>query len=272
MGVYLSTGHQRETTPSFCLMSSDRKTPYWRRRFLTSATLVAYVAIEVYRYRRLKRQAEALAQRHTPLSNAFDRARWTAFFTEALEREGQLSTHRLERFISSVFWSADVRSLTCDDIQAWLRMFLTTKEDTDRTAAEQQKVVCMAHTFRLRIEALLGWSFISEPRDRPAPFIRINHPSLQNTPATPLLLPIPCEGLRKLIRFSASAALTLLGFERTLDAESGILFWIRSRGEHASEALLFLPGFGLGAVPYVPFIFRLLSSRIAAKYSTLVIL
>ena len=57
------------------------------------------------------------------------------------------------------------------------------------------------------------------------------------------------------------------------DVESDLTFWVRSPspGRPSSRALLFLPGLGLGGVPYLPFVLRLLCSRLGSSYDTLVV-
>ena len=93
----------------------------------------------------------------------------------------------------------------------------------------------------------LGWAFSEQRREMPAPFIRINHPALQHTPTTPLLLPLPVAATRWLLRSGGTAALRVLGFEQAPDPASGLTFWIRRRSGAAStssKALLVLPGLG----------------------------
>ena len=71
-----------------------------------------------------------------------------------------------------MFWCTDVRQrLTSADIDAWLRMFLTAKEDVDRTPHEMREATALAEATRPRIERILGHrcDFQRSPSALPVP-------------------------------------------------------------------------------------------------------
>ena len=96
--------------------------------------------------------------------------------------------------------------------------------------------------------------------DTGASFIRINHPVVMNTPpAEPHFMPLPFAIGAALVRASASAVLMAAGFRRRTDPATGFVAWHWPNqswegAELPPRALVVIPGFGFGAIPYLPFI------------------
>eukprot|EP00614_Pseudopedinella_elastica_P010119 CAMPEP_0172591114 /NCGR_PEP_ID=MMETSP1068-20121228/9768_1 /TAXON_ID=35684 /ORGANISM="Pseudopedinella elastica, Strain CCMP716" /LENGTH=419 /DNA_ID=CAMNT_0013387337 /DNA_START=323 /DNA_END=1583 /DNA_ORIENTATION=- len=191
---------------------------------------------------------------------------WASFCERALMREASLGPQRLREFISNTFWRVDVNELKYEDIERWLLFFLTCREvwDDPYTPGE----TAMARRLISDIESALRVVFSHEtPGYSPAPFIRINHPIGNHSPPDPIFEPIFGSLFCSTVRSGVDAAFRACGFSRSVDKLTGVVLWKYQGTQVAGDSsdkkvLLFLPGFGFGAVLYFPFILLLVRHRV----------
>ena len=66
------------------------------------------------------------------------------------------------------------------------------------------------------------------------PFIRINHPIMNHSPASPIFQPLPIAALRSVLRTATNMSLKHQGYSRFVCQLTGIVYWIPAmkRGQH----------------------------------------
>ena len=245
-----------------------------------------YGICELLRLRAFRKERARLAADRTELSPDFPYEEWRTFFIKRILREAEFNGPKAREFIENVFWGRPLEKLGRGDIQDWLTMFMTCTEECD--GKWQQRDLTLADQTCRKLESLLHHRFLDSTCRHP--FIRINHPVTNHTPARPIFQPLPLQLFRHCIRTAASVSFKLLGFEQRVDEDSGVRFWVhRLRGEpgrpvgaeggHGGEeegkvrkgCLVLIPGMGMGAVPYLPFIHLLKEHRSDLHHEYLVV-
>ena len=217
------------------------------------AVAVLYLLVEWFRLLRLRRLQKHLHDHRTPLSDGFDRRSWGEFMLSGLKREASLGKKFVSAFVSSIFYEKPLESLSRGDIDGWLRMYLSCREEVDADGPLEPRVKGLVDNCRSVIEKSMGYRF----KDGEAThlFIRINHPKLDHHPIVARLRPLPLEAIFLFMRIATDIWLPYLGYQRWVDEPTGFIFW-RLRKPHTTiprRALLFICGLGQGQSVYPHF-------------------
>lgn len=207
---------------------------------------------EICRYINHRRLKNRLACGRTPLSPTFDAHVWSSFFIGRLLREASFSPLKTREFLSNIFWGIDFNQITHMDMKEMLLLFTACREACDappKTANDVSRVECLISD----MERTIGHVFPHSNDGIDHPFIRINHPIMNHSPASPIFQPLPIAALRSVLRTATNMSLKHQGYSRFVCQLTGIVYWIPAM-KRGQRCLLFIPGFGIGATAYMPMI------------------
>lgn len=249
-------------------------------------TALALALVEAWRYANLQRTRRRLHSMVTPISPSFDVAAWASFFERGMLREAEMAPSRVDAFLESAFWQVPAAELTQLDVRHWACMYLTTREMCDGggwTAHEWAEacrfVEALEHALHRKFKRTGEAQAPTPPQTQqkqpqPRRFVRINHPQLDHNPPAPWFQPIPVAVGRRALRWTGNLALRLLGFAKRVDAETGVVFWVkrpRTPPRPDQRAMFLIPGLNVvGAVPYLALL-RELVNRLADSHPTFVV-
>ena len=212
--------------------------------------LFLYLLIELIRLVRLHHYQRHLHDHRTPLSAGFDREQWGRFMLGALQREAALGRDHVRQFVESCFYDMPAEKLTRGDIDKWLRMYISVREAVDGELEPWAR--SLADAARDVVETSLGLTFPAGPATHK--FERINHPLLDDHPLQAKLRPLPLVAGFLFVRTLGDLWLRYLGFERSVDEQTGFVFWRHQRRRTDSNqprrAFLFISGLGHGQPLY----------------------
>jgi pimeloyl-ACP methyl ester carboxylesterase len=216
-----------------------RYTDISRRTIMLAFIATTGIAIEYTSYQIHKRIARKLQNGRTPLSDAFEPQEWYEFAISKFKSLPETQTDMIQH----LFHNIDRKLLSKDNVVDGLAMIFSAVEGFEpndlRRRAVDELMECTRGEFN--------------HRHTDHPYARINNPSINNAPMTPIYFPIAMKFAFGAIRRVTDIVLERSGYTRNRDTDTGCVFW-ENVWDDTKPILFFVHGIGIGVTPYAMWI------------------